>query len=152
MRTTTSLLLSTLVLVTAACGGTGGDPDRDGEDPRLDPDTVEVTVNWVPRSTTDEYLNGRSLSLSADGIVRQEGRADPTTEAMDAQEWDAFVADLPDALQDIEDEETTCLGAGGTTLTVEGAGALDREIRATVCGGQAPPAADQIDVLVADFR
>lgn len=48
---------------------------------------------------------------------------------MDPQQWDEFVAGLP--------------GLPGD---------LDREISASVCGGQSRPAAEQIDSVVADFR
>lgn len=148
MRTTTPFLLATLVLSFA--GACAVDPVEEPTGP--DPATVEVTVSWVPPSTAEEYRNGRSLGLSEDGIVRQQGQDDPTTEPMDPQRWDDFVGGLPGELDDIEDEGESCTGAGGTTLSVEGAGDLDREIIASVCGGESPPAAEQIDALVADFR
>lgn len=147
----TMLLLSVLVLISACRpGNTDADPGTEENGP--DPATVEVSVSWLPPSTEEQQMNTRSLSLSEDGIVRQQGESDPTTEAMDPQQWDEFVADLPAALEGIEDEGESCVGAGGTTLTVTGAGDLDREVSAMVCGGEAPPAAEQIDDLVADFR
>ena len=153
MRTATVLPVVSLVLSIAACGGgTDSDPRGGEERPAVDPDTVEVTVSWVPRSTRDEVGTGSSLSLSADGIERTEGEADPTTEPMDREQWEDFVDGLPAAVEDIDDEDSSCVGAGGTILTIEGAGSLDREISAMVCGGEAPPAAEQIDTLVADFR
>lgn len=151
MRISTTLALACLVLATTACG-TDGDPGREGERQAVDPDTVEVTVTWVPRSTEEEHDTGSSLSLSAEGIERAEGQADPTTEPMDRERWEDFVDDLPSAVEEIDDEDSSCVGAGGMILTIEGAGRLDREISAMVCGGEAPPAAEQIDALVADFR
>lgn len=153
MRTTAALPFVSLVLSIAACGGgTDGDPGREGTTPAVDPDSVEVTVSWVPPSTPDEHDTGSSLSLSADGIERTEGDAAPTTEPMDRDRWEEFVDDLPAALDDIDDEDSSCVGAGGTILTIEGAGRLDQQISAMVCGGEAAPAAEQIDALVADFR
>lgn len=152
MRTAMALSVVSLVLSIAACGSPDGNPDKGEERPTVDPDTVEVTVSWVPRSTQDEAGTGSSLSLSADGIERTEGEEDPTTEPMDRERWEDFVAELPAAIEDIDDEDSSCVGAGGTILTIEGAGSLDREISAMVCGGEAPPAAEQIDTLVADFR
>lgn len=153
MRTPTTLLLSALLmLATAACGAERETSPGDDESAGPDPATVKVSVSWVPRSTPEEYENGESLTLSADGIVHEQGQDGPSTEPMDPQEWEDFVADLPDDLEGIEDEETSCTGGGATMLTVKGAGDLDRTVSASVCGGEAPPTAERIDELVADFR
>ncbi len=153
MRIPTGALLGALLLLaTAACGpDQAHEADGDGTS-GPDPATVEIRVSWVPPSTPEEYQNGESLTLSADEIVHQQGQADPTTEPMDPGRWEEFVADLPEELSGIDDEESPCVGAGATLLTVEGAGDLDREVSASVCGGRTPPAADRIDALVADFR
>lgn len=144
MRTTITLLLATLVLGCSTACGRG--------EPQLDPATVVVTVTRAAPSTQEQAGNDRSLTLSEDGIVHQQGDGAPTTEPMDEQTWDDFVADLPEELEEIDDEDASCTGAGGTLLSVEGAGEENRRVAAMVCGGESPPAAEQIEALVADFR
>ena len=137
-----------LLLSTSACSDTGG-----GE-LSIAPATVVVTVDWLPPSTPDQYQDTETLTLSRHGIdhqVRTDGR---TTEPMDQQRWEDFVAALPAALDEITDAAPgeTCVGAGGSTLTVTGAGEHDRTVTTTICGGKQSPRAVHIDELVADFR
>ena len=70
---------------------------------------------------------------------------------MDADQWENFVAELPARLDEIGGQDSPCVGAGGTNLTVTGAGSADREVVTTVCGGEPHPSAAKIDSLVEGF-
>lgn len=149
MKTTVALAVTAaLLLSTSACS------DAEGADSTLDPATVVVTVDWLPPSTPDQYQDTESLTLSQDGAAHQVRQDDPTTEPMDPQRWETFVAELPTALDEIADVDPSemCVGAGGSTLTVTGTGEHDRRVTTTICGGKQSTQAQQIDELVADFR
>ena len=139
------LALAAALLLTSACGLVGG-----GDEPQLDPATVVVEVSWVPPSTPDRYQDTRSLRLSQDEVV-EEVKGDETTRPMDADQWENFVAELPARLDEIGGQDSPCVGAGGTNLTVTGAGSADREVVTTVCGGEPHPSAAKIDSLVEGF-
>lgn len=137
--------LAAALLLTSACGLV-----ESADNPELDPATVVVEVSWVPPSTPDRYQDTRSLRLSQDEVV-ETVKGDETTRPMDADRWEDFVAELPARLDEIDSQDTPCVGADGTNLTVTGAGSADREIVTTVCGGEPHPSAAKIDALVEDW-
>ena len=152
-----SLPLAATLLSLTACGVLGAQPDEETsstETAGLDPAKVRVTVTWLPPSTPDAYQDTKRVTLSQKEIERQEGKDEPTTEPMDREEWEAFVADLPEELDEIgtDPQPTKCTGAGGVSLRVTGAQSYDRSVMTTVCGGELPEAGEQIEELVADFR
>ncbi len=158
VRIFTSLPLTAALLSLSACGVLGTQPGEESsstdEAVGPDPAKVEVTVTWMPPSTEESYQDTKRITLSQEEIEHQEAQNEPTTEPMDREEWEDFVADLPEQLDEIgtDPQPSPCVGAGGVSLEVTGAGEYDREVMTTVCGGELPEAGEQIEDLVADFR
>lgn len=143
MRRTAVLVVSSLFLAVgaAACGTSGGDAvgtsdgietdgastdgtTTDGGGGALDPATTEVVLAFTDSSVAPEYHRSYTLTVSAKGVhVVVDSYGDvlhDVTEDVPEEQWDAFVADLPDRLDALPEPQADdgCAGGTGTELTV----------------------------------
>ena len=70
-------------------------------------------------------IDGRLTPFGSDPLLPPDTLA-LARALLTADQWEDFVAELPARLDEIEGQDSPCLGAGGTNLTVTGAGSADR--------------------------
>jgi hypothetical protein len=152
--------LAGLVLCSSltGCGGASADDDDTGPGSLAE---ALVVVRFHDSSVPPPYHRSWEVTVTPDEatmvVTSYSNELARRTVAVSEQDRAAFLADLPDALEEVgtEDAGETCPGGTTTELEVDDAGDLDRHVTAAPsCDDDPHPGevADAIEELVAPFR